>query len=342
MIRAEECRRATTALGVPGKDLAFLGFPDGSISDLLAANYDARKPARGTNGATRVPYRFAYRPQTPYAGSRLLSELEDLIRADHPTTVIYPDPADQHPDHWAVGVFSQMALAQSGYRGVAATYLVHLQGFPKPYGLRPSAPLVAPLSVDRTGTTWLEMPLATTSRNAKREALGDYHSQGGRLARSFLRTDELFGFSPVRSLGTGAIELAEPAPYAAESARSAAPYASQLDLRRANGGIVLGLRTVGRLSPRVAYTVHVRALGADGGMRLYDAEWNGKSLRTFDYSISSVVTDVVPARVGIDGLDVPLPVALTHDATWLALGADWRVGRGAVNVVPWRVVRVVN
>ena len=51
--RAEECRRATSTLGVPAKDLTFLGFPDGSTDHLLNA---------GTNVSTYDRYTFYRHP----------------------------------------------------------------------------------------------------------------------------------------------------------------------------------------------------------------------------------------------------------------------------------------
>ena len=155
--RQMETERAMATLGIPARNLFFLGFPDGGIDALWRTHWDRDPWVSATTGFDRVPYLTAWRPDMPYLGRRLLDLLVAVYEEVRPTRIVLPSAFDTHPDHWGTNAFATMAWAELARRnrlweGVARLgYLVHWPTWPLPLSYRPESAAEAPRPLRRLG-----------------------------------------------------------------------------------------------------------------------------------------------------------------------------------------------
>ena len=109
--RHQEALNAAKALGVPEKDVRFLGYPDSGTLDIFLRTWGDVPPLQAPiTDATAVPYAFAVTPGAPYRGESVLADLKAQIADFKPTMVIVSHPGDVHPDHQAFYLFTRVAL----------------------------------------------------------------------------------------------------------------------------------------------------------------------------------------------------------------------------------------
>jgi len=147
-------------------------------------------------------------PAAAYDGDDLRRELTRLLRDDAPTTLVFPDPLDRHPDHHAVGAF--MLLALRDWRGPAATdadlprmlaFLVHWPDWPPGWN-RVGTPAAAddemlalPATLPARGLQRVTFALTAAEMAEKRSALAQYRTQleiAGPVLLAFVRRTEPF------------------------------------------------------------------------------------------------------------------------------------------------------
>jgi LmbE family N-acetylglucosaminyl deacetylase len=209
-VRHQEALAAAAVLGVPAQDLSFLGYPDYGTLDIWRSHWGSRPPARGRlTRARAVPYANAFRPGAPYKGEEILADLEKVLRDFRPTRIFVSHPADHHPDHAALYLFTRVALWDLKDEGTATVhpFLVHYPGWPAK-GLRPSQEQTPPDRL-RAGFLWQSRELAPADIAAKRLALAAHRTQYGYSASRllpFVRPNELFGDQVVPSLAAKAGE----------------------------------------------------------------------------------------------------------------------------------------
>ena len=186
--RLAEARAALRRLGGGRVRLQLLGFPDGCLARLLDAHWSRRTPERSpTTAADHPPYRDAFAPSVAYDGDDLRRELVDILRETQPTIVVLPDPLDRHPDHYASGVFTLLALADLTRDGAPMprllAYLTHWPDWPPGWNAsRPSArasneALRLPSSLPERGRVRVTLTLDRQEEDGKRDALALYRSQ---------------------------------------------------------------------------------------------------------------------------------------------------------------------
>ncbi|RDV82978.1 PIG-L deacetylase family protein [Ammonifex thiophilus] len=166
-LRYQEFRRATGILGIPEKNLVFWGYPDGHLR------------------AYCLPLK-----------SRIAWEINNFS----PTVVLYPHPADHHPDHAVLGEMVEEVLKEQGYTGkecLACRYLVHHRYFPQPKALARQGYLLPPVAMLSFDQQWLKFPLPAEVLHCKAEAIEQYRTQLRNpflrpLLHSFIRQNELF------------------------------------------------------------------------------------------------------------------------------------------------------
>lgn len=215
--RQVEARQAAGELGLAPGRVTFLGFPDRGLAHLWTSDWNDGQPYRsGYTGATSVPYALAWRPATPYTKAMLVAQIREILRQERPDRVFVPAAFDNHPDHWATGLFVAYAMAENqadggpaAGRGRLYTYVVHAPGWPSPLGLdtiRAGEP-----RFPKTGDSpWVRFTLTPDQAAAKRRAIGAHSSQVAVMARflySFAGNREYFQELPIRILpylpGTG-------------------------------------------------------------------------------------------------------------------------------------------
>ena len=196
-LRQREAIAAAAALGVPGQDLTFLGYPDYGTLDIWRSHWASRPPDRGRiTRARAVPYSSAFRPGAPFKGEEILSDLEAILREFRPTRIFVSHPADHHPDHAALYLFTRVALwdLQGEIAPTVHPFLVHYPGWPRRAfrsgeELSPPARLLASFQ-------WQSRELAPEEVATKRLALVAHRTQYGYSASRllpFVRSNELYG-----------------------------------------------------------------------------------------------------------------------------------------------------
>lgn len=196
--RQLESLNALAALGVARENVIFLSYPDRGTTRLWEQYWDENRPFRSPyTKAVRSPYERTYNPRAVYSGHSLVSDLEAILQAFQPDTVVAPHPADVHPDHWAAGAFTALAIAAQNHtpRPRLLLYLVHRADYPLPRGFIPFAPLLPPARLVNDTQTWGRFHLSDEAVDQKGQALNQYRSQMaliGDFLRSFVRQNELF------------------------------------------------------------------------------------------------------------------------------------------------------
>lgn len=216
LIRHDEAVAADGSLGLTPDDLTFLGYPDFGTLSILASHWLDAAPYRSIlTKVHSVPYPNAFHPGAPYKGEEVLSDLEKVIRDFQPTKIFVSHPADQHPDHQAMYIFTRIALWELKLSPEPALYpyLVHYKRWPKPHGYHPNDPLLPPPG-SFPSISWSTRSLSPDETNRKLDATKLHRSQfrgNPKYLLSFIRTDELFGDFPENQLptSTASTELPE-------------------------------------------------------------------------------------------------------------------------------------
>jgi LmbE family N-acetylglucosaminyl deacetylase len=196
-MRHTEAVNAMNALGLNPNNLIFLGYPDGSLKNLLETNWDTPyKRTTGSNQNDHSPYNFTYEKNAPYTGANVVKNLEQIMKDYKPTIIYYPDDGDDHPDHFATSAFVRYAALQTGYSGNSYTYLVHKGiAWPNPLNYQPSRSIHFPSELAVLSADWYSTPLNSVEESAKEKAIKSHASQVSALRDlllSFVRTDEIF------------------------------------------------------------------------------------------------------------------------------------------------------
>ncbi|MEN6425394.1 MAG: PIG-L family deacetylase [Phycisphaerales bacterium] len=213
-LRHDEAIAAAAALGLARNDLTFLGYPDFGTLDIWYSAWESEPPVKGIlTKATAVPYKDAFRPGAPHKGEEVLHDLASLVRQFRPTKVFVSHPADHHPDHRALYLFTRVCLfdLEQDLSAQVYPYLVHYTNWPTPQGHHPEMALVPP-GILQSQAGWSVETMSPPEMRRKRVALRAHHTQYETTPRyldSFVRSNELFGDlsevelrvgSPARSL----------------------------------------------------------------------------------------------------------------------------------------------
>lgn len=212
-IREAEAALVAGHLGSAPSDLRFLGYPDRGLASLWLTHWERPYPSRYTG-------RSATYTERPATGCALLHDLEELIEAEAPNLILYPDPADDHPDHWSGSCFTRTALERLSLRGhplpeTTWTYLTHRGLWPQPLEERPAEPLQPPPALTPLPIEWVQVSVTPEALQAKRKALAGYRSQTRLVAnffRGFIRGGELFSHwpEPILERNGAPVHLADP------------------------------------------------------------------------------------------------------------------------------------
>ncbi|MFN4227975.1 MAG: PIG-L family deacetylase, partial [Candidatus Ratteibacteria bacterium] len=113
-IRRKESTKATEILGIPKKNLIFLGYPDfGTLK--IWENYwgENKKPYRSFLTRTSyVPYKENYSFGKPYIGESILTDIEKILEDIKPTKIFVSSPYDTNVDHRALYNFIRAAILE--------------------------------------------------------------------------------------------------------------------------------------------------------------------------------------------------------------------------------------
>ncbi len=207
LVRDGEARQAAAKLGLRPDQITFLGYPDHAVQSIWYEHWSGQPPAVGPlSRATEVPYPDAYRPGAPYRGDDIVRDLRSILQDFKPTKIFLSHPADDHPDHRSLYVFTRVALwdIYGDAQGPELfPYLVHFSGWPEHSGLHESWKL-NPAPALRDGIRWVSEALDEREVETKLEALRRHKSQheaGAPFLDAFVRENELFGDFPDLTVG---------------------------------------------------------------------------------------------------------------------------------------------
>lgn len=205
--RRIEVVEALRRLGVSSERVHILGFPDGGI-DAMLLNHWSDTPFRSqTTGYNHVPYIDLPTHGIPYLGRELVRVLQEIFEGIQPDRVVSPSRFDEHPDHWACGAFTSLALMRALRTMKKAPkqverwmYLVHWKAWPLPLGYHPDQRLQPPRALSETTIPinkrdWLDIRLGDLAMERKREAVMAHQSQVELIKPymlAFVRYNEIF------------------------------------------------------------------------------------------------------------------------------------------------------
>jgi N-acetyl-1-D-myo-inositol-2-amino-2-deoxy-alpha-D-glucopyranoside deacetylase len=353
--RAAEATAALGVLGVPASDVTFLGYPDGSLRDLLTSDWQDGVGLGAPNGCRAVPYPFALSPGSPYSGADLASDLAHVIADAAPTTVIYPDAEDENDDHRTTNAFVTLALDQAGFTGARYTYLVHRGHFPFPWSYVPAGRLAPPPVLYGAGGTWLSYHLDLVTPHVKEKALESYRSQRKAMEpflAAFIRRNELLAtYRPTSSAPTTAsapspdvarmpgVVVRDPARDSIGRLLNASADIREVALVRGTRTVWVGLRAQDDLAPGVTYRIGLRVLRHDRTVGRLDLDVSGKTVRVADGDSATIAAaGKPPLTAHARTLWVSLPASVFSGAAECLLTGEARSGRTVFDRTAWRPV----
>lgn len=200
-VRHDEALVADKVLGVAADHLTFLGYPDFKTLNIWYSHWNNNPPIKSMLTNVRaVPYQNAFRPNAPYKGEEILSDIKTIIRDFKPTKIFVSHPADFNPDHRSLYLFTKIALwdLEGELHPVLFPYLIHYKNWPLPRGFHPKENLIPPANL-MNKIAWQANFLSNDDIEIKHLAIQKHHSQyissPGYLL-TFIRSPELFGDFP--------------------------------------------------------------------------------------------------------------------------------------------------
>jgi LmbE family N-acetylglucosaminyl deacetylase len=211
-LRQQESVKAMKFLGVPERNLVFLGYPDYGTFEIFCkywqtASAVTAKPFRDRlTRISSVPYKGNPSYGAKYYGENILSDLTKQILDYQPDKIFVSHPADVNVDHKTLYLFLQVALSDLEGRIAKPEiypYLVHCAGWPKPRYYHPDLELHPPDKFNSSQLSWLRCDLSPGELDKKYRSILFYKSQTRSSAFylfSFARKNELFSDYPALEL----------------------------------------------------------------------------------------------------------------------------------------------
>ena len=358
--RQQETLRALSILGLPSRDVTFLGYPDGGTARMWYDHWDRNDPYLSPHTRDEYsPYNNSFTPRTPYAGAALVSDLENIITQFNPTMVVVPHPGDRHPDHMMAYAFTVYALADLGREDVPLeTYLVHRGNWdwPTPQGLHMDAYLVPPWDLWSIEKTWQSLELTPAQEELKLRAVDAYRTQMAVIRGfllSFVRRNELFVPRPpvefsdeplVPSAGgtgfTGQLVQADSAKDTiGEDLRGAGDLIG-VYMGRDGANLQFGVETRENASRSMAYELQLRAFDGQGHVTRVDLRLVGKSAGFLSLAANSA--NVGPVSVQYTGHDVLVSIPAARLGAFHDIFISWAASYHGLVIdrTEWVLVRV--
>lgn len=358
LARQQESIAAMRVLGLPRKDLIFLGFADGSTRFLWSQYWDNNKPR--TSGGTNVacaPYSTVYKPGAPYTGQTLVNELSEIIEDFKPTDIYYPLADDIHPDHWAVSNFVRYTITAMNLDVREHMFLVHHPQWPVPWMAEKNRTMLPPVDMRYSNTEWQSFDLAPKEVDLKQVAIKQYRTQIEVMEpflMAFVRKNELFAAKPVIT-----IPVVESKP---DLENSILPYTllriytggalneeiyrsaalTRLGAFYYNNKLYIGLESVKPISKKVIYHIEMRLFYRDkDDIRRIDLGVVNEELYQYKRAENSL-TNVVAARPIITGNKIWVELNIPHvdNLRYIFMGADSIYKNRFVDKIPWNMYKI--
>ncbi len=356
LVRHDEAIAAEGLLGLSPENLTFLGYPDVGTLDIWQAHWNHRPPVRSIlTRVTAVPYQNAFRPGAPYRGEEVLRDLTTVMRDFRPTKIFVSHPADRHPDHAALYLFTRIVLwnLEREMTPEVYPYLIHYKHWPRPLTLQPAVSLDPPAQLT-SEILWQEDRLTPDEIERKQRALQTHRTQYDSSAwflQSFVRPNEPFGDFPVIDLRDDRTFVAA-APDPAGSAGTPEELADKerarvvgIEQRRMwveDGKLVLSVRFSRPLPETAGLSVYGFGYRPDrpfGEMPKLRVNVDAGGCRVFDQDQivagATVEVDRQPTQV-----TVRIPMNVLGDPRRVLTSFRTRLGEVWLDWAPWRIIEV--
>ncbi|MCL5674572.1 MAG: PIG-L family deacetylase [Candidatus Omnitrophica bacterium] len=200
-LRRKESINAEKILGVPKKNLIFLGYPDAGTMLIWLHFWNKNKPYYDfLTKINHVPYPQALSYGSPYVGESIISDFVKVMNKVKPTKIFITNPVDTNSDHRAISNFLLSALLEmkNQIHPDVYFYLVHYYKWPlvwpKPRRFAPNLTLIPPKDLLKTGN-WFSSFFTSGQIDKKASALMCFRSEliGNKgFILSFARRNESF------------------------------------------------------------------------------------------------------------------------------------------------------
>ncbi len=125
--RQAETLRVLALLGLPARQVLFLGYPDNS--NLARSRYTDRintyGDLDGTYGGKLDFHTLTTGTPAPYSPQACISDLRVILEQTRPADVYLPVSSDTHPDHRLMGRLLETALHESGLQATRHYWILH-------------------------------------------------------------------------------------------------------------------------------------------------------------------------------------------------------------------------
>ncbi len=201
-LRKNEAIEAMKLLGVPEKDLIFLGYPDLGTLAIWEKVWEGKKPYRSFfSRVNKVIHHDDLSYGKYFRGTNVIHDFEKVLLEHRPTHVFVTAPFDSNPDHQAAYLFLNAALMNLRLEKPPAVhlYLVHTHDWPKSHKPGASGLLEPPQHFVTPEVRWSRHDLTPAEIEKKRRALAVYESQTSyakNFLYSFVRTNEIYAEYP--------------------------------------------------------------------------------------------------------------------------------------------------
>ncbi len=358
-MRRREAIAAAQVLGLDPSQLVFLGYPDFGTLQMWLQHWGGEPPYRSMlTRVEAIPYENALRPGAPYKAEEILRDLETIIGEFKPTKIFVSHPADRHPDHRALYLFTRVACwnLERVVQPELHPYLVHFPGWPVPPGYHPESALAPPAFFSRQ-VNWEIHPLTQPEVDRKHLALQAHETQlkaGPNYLLAFVRQNELFGDFATAELPESVLESAGPdslrtkeAPAAVEELtdeeKSTFEGIEERYMSVEEGALVLHIR----LSRPVARTARISAFafGYRGdrpfvSMPKIHVALTVLSAKVYDQD-QVIEGSGIRVRRGWRSVTVRIPLSVLGDPERVLTTARTYLGEVPLDWVSWRVLKII-
>jgi len=200
-LRRKETVEAMISLGVPRKELFFLGYPDFGTMAILTQFWQTKKSYWSLlTRISKVSYPDALSPNAPFVGESILKDLKNVIENFRPTKIFVSHPADTNRDHQSLYLFTKIVLwdlEEQNIRPEVYPYLIHVIGWPKPRGHHLNLALKPPDKL--AGLSWRQLILTNEEAKTKQILIDFYKTEieyNPPYLYSYARKNELFSDFP--------------------------------------------------------------------------------------------------------------------------------------------------
>lgn len=354
-MRHDESINAMKVLGVPEQNVIFLGYPDGGTNGMWQKDWDYSDLHLGLNGNTNSQYPFSYEKHAPYCGANVVKNLSEILNAYNPTDIVYPDPNDEHHDHWAVNAFVKYVLTLQHRNVKEWTYLIHRSDFPWPWIYDPNLQMKPPKSLENIGTHWVYLPMDEKERALKYKAVMQYKSQitvAKGFLEAFIRRNELLGTYTDPNLPMTNMQpdftKQKDFPFCVFLDASADTIKTKLEGSAdiiavgavlSNDNLNIGFQTRKPINKNIEYNIRIRLFKPEGVKR-FDFIIHGENVSQMLYAKNSIRIPQEPKlSINYNQLWLTIP-RISDNSSAIFLSCDTVLNHMCIDKTAWRLVKI--